>query len=113
MENIKADHASNGKIAVGMFERSNVGDYAAILMDVRMPEADVQQSLPSGMNAHLTKPVETEPLIRTPGKLVYEAEEARPKARRRGGSGRNRKNAKASGGRTLPPDACCNTRWKT
>ena len=40
MEGIVADHAENGKIAVEMFENSPVGTYAAILMDVRMPEMD-------------------------------------------------------------------------
>ncbi|MBQ2159079.1 MAG: response regulator [Oscillospiraceae bacterium] len=40
MENIRVDHAENGRIAVEMFEKSPVGGYAAILMDVRMPEMD-------------------------------------------------------------------------
>ena len=40
MENIRVDHAENGRIAVTMFAESPVGDYAAILMDVRMPEMD-------------------------------------------------------------------------
>jgi len=40
MENIRVDHAENGRIAVEMFEKSAAGDYAAILMDVRMPEMD-------------------------------------------------------------------------
>ena len=40
IEDIEADHAANGKIAVEMFEKSAAGDYSAILMDVRMPEMD-------------------------------------------------------------------------
>ena len=40
MEGIVADHAENGKIAVEMFENHEPGYYAAILMDVRMPEMD-------------------------------------------------------------------------
>ncbi len=40
MRDVKADHAENGRIALKMFEDSAVGDYAAILMDVRMPEMD-------------------------------------------------------------------------
>ena len=40
MEDMEADHAENGRIAVEMFERSAPGDYSAILMDVRMPEMD-------------------------------------------------------------------------
>ena len=34
------DHAENGKLAVEMFEKSGVGYYSAILMDVQMPEMD-------------------------------------------------------------------------
>ena len=34
------DHAENGKIAVEMFQDSEIGYYDAILMDVRMPEMD-------------------------------------------------------------------------
>ena len=40
MENIKVDHAENGKVAVDLFEKSTSGIYSAILMDVRMPEMD-------------------------------------------------------------------------
>ena len=40
LENIKVDHAENGKMAVEMFEQSTAGIYSAILMDVRMPEMD-------------------------------------------------------------------------
>ena len=34
------DHATNGKLVLEMFEKSAVGYYDAILMDVRMPEMD-------------------------------------------------------------------------
>lgn len=40
MENMKVDHAENGKIATEMFKDSPIGTYGAILMDVRMPEMD-------------------------------------------------------------------------
>ena len=40
MEDMEADHAGNGRIAVEMFRESDVGAYSAILMDVRMPEMD-------------------------------------------------------------------------
>lgn len=40
IENIKSDYAKDGKEAVEMFENSTAGIYAAILMDVRMPEMD-------------------------------------------------------------------------
>ena len=108
LENIHADHALNGRIAVDMFESSEPGTYAAILMDVRMPEMDgleataaipamrredakripiialtanafdedVQRSLQAGMNAHLSKPVDTDQLVRVLGEQVYLAEES-------------------------------------
>ena len=108
MENIAADHAANGRIAVDLFSRSAPGTYAGILMDVRMPEMDgleataairvmdredakripiialtanafdedVQRSLQSGMDAHLSKPVEIDRLVRVLGELVYKAEES-------------------------------------
>ena len=106
IEDVEAEHAENGKIAVEMFENSAPGYYDAILMDVRMPEMDgleataairaldrtdakripiialtanafdedVQRSLQAGMNAHLSKPVESEHLMQTLGELIYEAE---------------------------------------
>jgi len=107
IENIKADCAENGKLAVELFENSTSGIYSAILMDVRMPvmdgleasrtiramdredakripiialtantfDEDIQLSMQAGMNAHLSKPVEADNLIRMLGELIYEAEE--------------------------------------
>ena len=40
MREAEIDHAENGRIVVEMFEKSPVGYYDAILMDVRMPEMD-------------------------------------------------------------------------
>ena len=40
MKDVNTDHAENGKIVVDMFQKSEPGYYAAILMDVRMPEMD-------------------------------------------------------------------------
>ncbi|MBR3202283.1 MAG: response regulator, partial [Solobacterium sp.] len=40
----KIDHAENGKDAVDMFEKSPIGYYNAILMDIRMPELDGLQA---------------------------------------------------------------------
>ena len=107
LENIKVDHAENGKVAVELFERSTDGIYSAIIMDVRMPimdgleatriirgmdrpdakripiialtantfDEDVQISMQAGMNAHLSKPVEADTLIKILGEKIYEAEE--------------------------------------
>ena len=106
LEDVEADHAENGRIALEMFRNSQVGQYSAILMDVRMPEMDgleaaqairsldrkdakeipmialtanafdedVQSSLQAGMNAHLSKPVESEQLFQIMGELIYEVE---------------------------------------
>ncbi len=108
MEDMEADHAENGKLAVEMFDASKPGTYAAVLMDIRMPvmdgleataairaldrpdastvpiialtanafDEDVKQSMQVGMNAHLTKPVESDHLFQTLGELIYEAENA-------------------------------------
>ena len=40
LKDAEADHAENGRIAVEMFEKSQPGTYAAILMDIRMPVMD-------------------------------------------------------------------------
>lgn len=40
MESMTVDHAENGRIAWQMFQDSAVGEYSAILMDIRMPEMD-------------------------------------------------------------------------
>ena len=40
VEDMEADHAKNGKLAVELFEKNDPGTYSAILMDVRMPEMD-------------------------------------------------------------------------
>ena len=106
VKEMQTEHATNGKLALEMFEASEEGYYDAILMDVRMPEMDgleatsriraldrsdakkvpviamtanafdedVQRSLQVGMNAHLSKPVETEHLYQTLAELIWEAE---------------------------------------
>ena len=40
MREMEADHAENGQIALELFEKSPVGYYSAILMDMRMPVMD-------------------------------------------------------------------------
>ena len=45
LREVEADHAENGQIAVEMFRQSAVGEYSAILMDVRMPEMDGTETM--------------------------------------------------------------------
>ena len=40
MKDAVIDHAENGRLAVEMFEKSPMGSYDAVLMDIRMPEMD-------------------------------------------------------------------------
>ena len=102
MREMEPELAENGKIALEMFEKSPLNYYAAILMDMRMPEMDglqateairaldredaktvpiialtanafdedVQRSLQSGLNAHLSKPVNPDVLFDTLEKLI-------------------------------------------
>ena len=97
MGGFTVDTATNGVEAIQKFTNSRVGEYSAILMDVRMPymdgleatrtirqikkkdsktipiiamsanafEEDVQKSLDSGMNAHLSKPIDIDLLYKT------------------------------------------------
>ncbi len=104
MREMEPEHAENGRIALEMFEKSPVNYYAAILMDMRMPEMDgleatiairklnrpdastipiialtanafdedVQRSLQSGLNAHLSKPVNPDILFDTLENLIQD-----------------------------------------
>jgi signal transduction histidine kinase/CheY-like chemotaxis protein len=94
---IVVDTAENGKLGVEKFEKSKVGYYAMILMDIRMPvmngydatrairalrrsdagtipiiamsanafKEDIDESLRSGMNEHLIKPIVVKNLYST------------------------------------------------
>ena len=97
IEDIQSERAENGQVAVDMFSDHPAGYYDAILMDVRMPvmngldaarairelsrpdageipiiamTANVKQCLQSGMNAHLSKPVEPERLYETLEQMI-------------------------------------------
>ena len=100
---LHVDVADNGKIGVDLVLKQAAGFYAAVLMDIQMPEMDgitaarrireepTQQGLPilaltahaladdrqqcfdAGMNAHLTKPVIADDLIRALNTWIAEA----------------------------------------
>ena len=102
LKNIRADLATDGIEAVTLFEKSRIGTYDAILMDIRMPklngldaskkirrmdredakkipiialtanafDEDVKRSFESGMNEHLSKPVEPDALFSTLKKMI-------------------------------------------
>ncbi len=93
---MQLDWAENGKLCVEMFEKSPIGYYDAILMDLRMPvmmgyeaterirklpradanlpiiamtadafSEDVKRCLASGMDAHISKPIDLQEVERT------------------------------------------------
>ena len=105
LEDMAADRAENGQLALELFSGSPPGTYDAILMDMRMPvmdglaaarairaldrpdaktipiialtanafEEDVQSVLQAGMNAHLSKPVDTDKLFALLRELISSA----------------------------------------
>ena len=98
MREIEVDAAENGRIAVEKLAEDPAGYYDAILMDMRMPEMDgleiiamdredakeipiialtanafyedVHRDLQAGLNAHLSKPVQSEALFDTLEALI-------------------------------------------
>ena len=63
--------------AIRALDRPDVAAIPIIALTANAFDEDVQQSLQVGMNAHLTKPVESDHLFQTLEELVYEAENAR------------------------------------
>ena len=59
---IHIDHAENGRLALEMFERSDIHHYDAILMDVRMPEMDGLEAT-AAIRALDRKDAQTIPII--------------------------------------------------
>lgn len=67
----------NGKEAsrkIRSMRREDAKSIPIIALTANAFDEDVQLSMQAGMNAHLSKPVETEQLIRVLGELIYEAE---------------------------------------
>ena len=68
----------DGLEAVGIIrsmERPDAQRIPIIALTANAFDEDVQLSMQAGMNAHLSKPVEADTLIRILGELIYEAEE--------------------------------------
>ncbi len=62
--------------AIRALKRADAKRIPIIALTANAFGEDVQRSLQAGMNAHLSKPVESDQLIRVLGELVYRAEEA-------------------------------------
>ena len=60
--------------AIRALSRPDAKTIPIIALTANAFDEDVQRSLQVGMNAHLTKPVESEHLFQTLGELIYEAE---------------------------------------
>ena len=60
--------------AIRKLERPDAENIPIIALTANAFDEDVQRSLQAGMNAHLTKPVESAHLFQTLGELIYEAE---------------------------------------
>ena len=62
--------------AIRALKRADAKRIPIIALTANAFDEDVQRSLQAGMNAHLSKPVESDHMIRVLGELVYKAEEA-------------------------------------
>ena len=62
--------------AIRALNRSDARRIPIIALTANAFDEDVQRSLQAGMNAHLSKPVDSEQLVRVLGELVYEAEQS-------------------------------------
>ena len=60
--------------AIRKLNRVDAGTIPIIALTANAFDEDVQRSLQAGMNAHLTKPVESDHLFQTLGELIYETE---------------------------------------
>ena len=60
--------------AIRALDREDAKRIPIIALTGNAFDEDVQESMQAGMNAHLTKPVDMENLLRILGELIYEAE---------------------------------------
>ena len=63
--------------AIRALNREDAKNIPIIALTANAFDEDVQRSLQAGMNAHLSKPVESEHLFQVLGELIYEAEDVR------------------------------------
>ena len=64
--------------AIRALDRPDAKTIPIIAMTANAFDEDVQRSLQVGMNAHFSKPVETEHLYQTLGELIWEADSKKP-----------------------------------
>ena len=64
--------------AIRALDRPDAKTIPIIALTANAFDEDVQRSLQVGMNARLTKPVESEHLFKTLGELIWEAEKNSP-----------------------------------
>ena len=60
--------------AIRALDRPDARTIPIIALTANAFDEDVQSSLQAGMNAHLTKPVESDSLFQTLGELIYASE---------------------------------------
>ena len=60
--------------AIRALDRPDAKSIPIIALTANAFDEDVQSSLQAGMNAHLTKPVESDSLFQTLGELIYASE---------------------------------------
>ena len=56
-------------------EREDAKKIPIIALTANTFDEDVQRSIHAGMNAHISKPIEMDSLLRVLGELIYEAEQ--------------------------------------
>jgi CheY-like chemotaxis protein len=65
--------------AIRAMNREDAKRIPIIALTANAFDEDVQRSMQAGMNAHLSKPVDSDQMIRVLGEQIYQAEEGQEK----------------------------------